>query len=122
MVLTVEDLVMYKDENENHTAGGYNLKSCISNENNKEGTQRGGTSILLTKLNDLAVPAALLVLQQNIPKNYQVSNNNKVVPDVLYDELLNRAVVMDKNEKKLTRKKKIKNLKVTKRNKITTKN
>jgi hypothetical protein len=84
MVLTSSDLVLYKDGGGNYTAGGYNLSS-INNTTNQ--VQHGGSS----KLNDLAVPAGLLFLQQNTHTHYQVIDNDDVVSDSLYDKLVSLA-------------------------------
>lgn len=88
MVLTSSDLVLYKDGG-NYKAGGYSLSSI---NNTTDQVQHGGSS----KLNNLAVPAGLLFLQQNTHTNYQVIDNDDVVSDSLFDKLVSLASADDK--------------------------
>lgn len=88
MVLTSSDLVLYKDGGGNYKAGGYSLSSI---HNTTDKVQHGGSA----KLNNLAVPAGLLFLQRNTHTNYQVIDNDDVVPDSLFDKLVSLASADD---------------------------
>lgn len=125
-----QDLVFYKNKDGNIMSGGYLIKSMNnnltqmvnSNEKHKDTTdnQRGGG--LNEILQNLAVPAGLLYLQQtfNIDNNLYENENdnsntkltntetykksNKVVEPSLYEKLVHMVSNNKKNRKNKTRK------------------
>jgi hypothetical protein len=76
----------------------------------------GGNNSVSSMLNDLAVPAGLLLMQQKSFKHYEKTNeqNDQVVSDDLFDKLLKMAGP-HKNKKLTKRKLKSKNHRKTKR-------
>lgn len=123
MSLSPDDLVLYKNSTGDYMAGGFSVNSCLLN--GVSNAQRGGSmqTAILAGLKNLAVPAGLLFLQQNIPQNYQIINNDKVIPDNLYDKLISLVSADDTNvstanisNKRSTRKKITQKNNKTKRN------
>ena len=135
-----DDLVFYKDSNNNTYSGGFSvnsimMKSGISpfttlNNPNNINEQSGGNVSDLFK--NLVVPTWLVSQENKIiggskhMKNHDEDSDDdddtEIISDELYDKLLNLATVSDseiKNKKKRTRKakQKIMKNKGTKRNK-----
>ena len=108
MVLDGNDLVFYKDSEGVH-AGAYMINSKMLNNltpvceisQGGGGTATAGSSIA-NMLSGLAVPAGLLMLQQEYGKNVRVkkTNTNDVVESSLYDKLVDLANVEDKKNTK----------------------
>ena len=118
MVLDGNDLVFYKDSEGVH-AGAYLINSkmlnnltpvCEISQCGGGGPASAGSSIA-NMLSGLAVPAGLLMLQQEYGKNVRVkkTNTNEVVESSLYDKLVDLANVEDKKKTKVS-------LRKTKRN------
>lgn len=92
-------------------SSGYKINSLLMNEKippiktMNTGSQVAGGSVS-GLLNDLAVPAGLLLIQQKAQKHYKDDNetNDQVINDDLFDKLLKMAGP-NKN-KKLTKRKK----------------
>lgn len=84
---------------DNNYSSGYKLNKITPNIDQ----QIGGTNVS-SLFKNLAVPAGLLYLQQNInPHEYNIKNTNDVIEKSLYDKLLDLASV---NEKKNIKSKK----------------
>ena len=114
-MLDQRDLVYIKENKGNKsiiTAGAYTIDSCLMNNNcspirtfNTSNKQIGGNVSSLFQ--DLAVPAGLLYLQQNLLKKNNITKNNEndYISNSLFDKLIALA---DDNKKysksKLTRK------------------
>lgn len=106
MVLDGNDLVFYKDSEGVH-AGAYMINSKMLNNltpvceisQGGGGTATAGSSIA-NMLSGLAVPAGLLMLQQEYGKNIRVkkTNTNGVVDTSLYDKLVDLANVENKKK------------------------
>lgn len=106
MVLDGNDLVFYKDSEGVH-AGAYMINSKMLNNltpvceisQGGGGTATAGSSIA-NMLSGLAVPAGLLMLQQEYGKNVRVkkTTTNDVVESSLYDKLVDLANVEDKKK------------------------
>jgi|TARA_Y100000385_G_scaffold277631_1_gene324869 hypothetical protein len=120
-MLDQRDLVYIKENKDDKsiiTAGAYTIDSCLMNNNcspirtfNTSNKQTGGNVSSLFQ--DLAVPAGLLYLQQNLLKNKnnlltKQENNgdeNDYIPNTLFDKLIALADDNKKKSKsKLTRK------------------
>jgi hypothetical protein len=111
MVFSASDMV-FTNKGGKVTAGGYAITSNLLS--NKEsvctthvGQAQGGGGVG-TILNGLAVPAGLLLLQQNMGKKYPVSKTkdaSDVVSKSLYDDLLD-LVSVGKPSTRSTRKQK----------------
>ena len=104
-------------------SSGYKINSLLMNEKipamktmNTAHQVAGGNTCVSSLLNDLAVPAGLLLMQQKSLKHYENANknNDQVVSDDLFDKLLKMAGP-SKNKKLTRRKLKSKNHRKTKR-------
>jgi hypothetical protein len=104
---------VYLKNGESVESSGYKINSLLMNEEipamntmNNESQVAGGS--VSSILNNLAVPAGLLLMQQKTLKHYKDENgmNDQVVNDDLFDKLLKMAGP-NKN-KKLTKKHKFK--------------
>jgi len=95
--ITADDLVVFK-EGKNIMSGGYKIDSFLFNNgispmasNNASNTENlvGGTNVS-SIFSNLAVPAGLLLLQQNTTKKRieSINNERKVICSDLYDKLL----------------------------------
>lgn len=102
---------VYLKNGDSIESSGYKINSLLMNEKipplktMNSGAQVAGGSVS-SLLNDLAVPAGLLLIQQKAQKHYKDDNDNdtnKVVDDDLFDKLLKMAGP-NKN-KKLTKRK-----------------
>lgn len=83
--------------------------------NNQTGGNING--ILLEQLKHLSVPLGLLVMKNAVETNYEKINNDNVVSDNIYNELIKNVSVSDKLYKKYSRKVKKNNNKKTRKQK-----
>jgi hypothetical protein len=115
--INANDLVIFK-EGKNIMSGGYKINSLFLNnnispmENNNCQTQHGGN--VSSIFSNLAVPAGLLLLQQNTTKKSLTTLRTKgqVISEDLHDKLLNHTHKHNKvhhNRKTKINKKMIKN-------------
>ena len=105
--LCTNDLVFYNDKGK-IKAGGFMIKNTLLEQrlpamgiNNKKNITGGSVSSLF---NDLAIPAGLLYLQQNMTTNHYHEKHPEMMDNSIYDKLLGLAE--DKQERKLTKKSK----------------
>lgn len=110
MVLGVEDLVFFNDSDGTH-AGGYTINSKLLQNLSPicSISQGGGGSTIGSVLNGLAVPAGLLLLQQQMgegKKSVKIQKHG-VIEDGLYEKifaLANETKQSKKQSKKLSNK------------------
>lgn len=107
---------IYLKNGDNVESSGYKINSLLMNENipvmktmNTNSQVAGGNSSVSNLLNNLAVPAGLLLMHQKTLKHYKGDNVNddQVVNDDLFDKLLKMAGP-NKNKKQTKRKNKMK--------------
>ena len=102
-----------EDGNNQMIGGGYKIKSFFLNDgipimttiNNSN--QTGGDSKVSNVFENLAIPAGLFYINQKIPKNEFISENNILNHNMLPDEILDKLfglVEVDKKRKRKTRK------------------
>jgi hypothetical protein len=116
-IFNKNDFVYFKSGDDIESAG-YKINSILmkegispmTTENRSSYSQHGGNVSNL--LNDFAVPAGLLLMNQKTTKHY-LGQDGGVVNDDLFDKLLNLSGPI--KSKKLTRGKKVKKSKKTKR-------
>jgi len=104
MTLESSDLVFNTNDNEDVTAGGFLVNSCLlksglspiatMNGGNHKG---GGVSQIF---NNLAVPAGLLYMQQSLATASPSGSGDETISDDLYDKLLNLAMDKPKSHRK----------------------
>lgn len=114
-----KDDFVYLKNGDNVESAGFKINSLLMKQNIpamntiNAPTQSGGS--VSSALNDLAVPAGLLLLQQKTFKHYKGDNmDNEVVNEDLFDKLLKMAGP-NKNKKLTKRRKPKKVVKKTKR-------
>jgi len=121
-IFNKNDFVYLKNGDEIESSG-YKINTALMSQNVpvmktiNNPKQTGGS--VSSVFNNLAVPAGLLLVQQNSIKHYNDcigSDNNKIIDDDLFDKLLKMAGPL-KNKKNTKRKSKSKNNRKTKRNK-----
>ena len=101
------DLVFYEKDNQLF-GGGYKLDSELLKQSIKDKSKdinlSGGS--LLNSIKDLAVPVGLLYVQNKAKKNvYKYENNNDIIDDNIYDELLNMMKPEDQKQYSIKTKK-----------------
>ena len=101
------DLVFYEKDNQLF-GGGYKLDSELLKQSIKDKSKdinlSGGS--LLNSIKDLAVPVGLLYVQNKAKKNvYKYENNNDIIDDNIYDELLNMIKPEDQKQYSIKTKK-----------------
>lgn len=112
------DLVFYEKDNQLF-GGGYKLDSELLKQSikckSKDINLSGGS--LLNSIKDLAVPVGLLYVQNKAKKNvYKYENNNDIIDDNIYDELLNMMKPEDQKQYSIkTKKNKERKIKTRKR-------
>ena len=112
------DLVFYEKDNQLF-GGGYKLDSELLKQSIKDKSKdinlSGGS--LLNSIKDLAVPVGLLYVQNKAKKNvYKYENNNDIIDDNIYDELLNMMKPEDQKQYSIkTKKNKERKIKTRKR-------
>lgn len=118
------DDFVYLKNGDTVESSGYKINSLLMNEKlppmktmNTDSQVAGGNRSVSSILNDLAVPAGLLLMQQKSLKQYENvnENSNQVVNDDLFDKLLKMAGPNNKNKKLTKRKLKSKHHRKTKR-------
>lgn len=108
-----DDLVLYKNKKGEIQSGGYLITDVME----KHSVQNGGGSDRKKNkniFNDLAIPAGLLLVQ-NDPLKYLSDENDSVIEDSLYDKLFKLAEVKQKERKTKRQTKKNKQTKKTKK-------
>ena len=107
---------VYLKNGDSVESSGYTINSLLMNEKipvmktmNTNSQVAGGNNSVSSLLNNLAVPAGLLLMQQKTLKHYKDDNVNdeQVVNDDLFDKLLKMAGP-NKNKKQTKRKHKMK--------------
>ena len=111
-ILNEKDFVYTRDEDGNVQSGGYKIESLLLEKgipikpSSQQIKQKGGG--VANILADLAVPAGLLYMQQNVTKHYDTKHYSTVPVD-LYDKLLELSKPKKPKNKSLKRSYKAKN-------------
>ena len=110
--LSAKDFVFHREKDTVYS-GGFKVESSLLRQGLPilENKQKGGAGGVgsATLLSELAVPAGLLYLQQNVPsKMGKISRSNMgkttgIVPDSLFDKLLDLAAVSKPKKRTLKR-------------------
>ena len=108
--LSAKDFVFHREKDTVYS-GGFKVESSLLRQGLPilENKQKGGGVGSATLLSELAVPAGLLYLQQNAPsKMGKISRSNMgktsgIVPDSLFDKLLDLATVSKPKKRTLKR-------------------
>jgi len=102
-----------EDGNNQMIGGGYKIKSFFLNDGIpimttiNDSNQTGEDSKVSNIFENLAIPAGLFYINQKIPKNEFISENNILNHNMLPDEILDKLfglVEVDKKRKRKTRK------------------
>ena len=112
-ILNEKDFVYTRDDDGNVQSGGYKIESLLLEKgipikpSSQQIKQKGGGTVV-NVLADLAVPAGLLYMQQNVTKHYDTKNYSTVPVD-LYDKLIELSKPKKPKNKSLKRSYKAKN-------------
>ena len=110
--MDVNDFIFYRDEENNICSGGYIINNVLKQLDmpivygNKNPLQSGGGS-LSTMLNNLAVPAGLVLMQQHAAnENLGVPSKKAIISEDLHSALLKLVKVSKSKTKKKKQKRK----------------